>query len=134
MYGCSANFLERKARDSEFYYAIQLDEERGCRSIFWCDARARKSYKKISDVIVFDVTYKTNSFSMPFASFTGVNHHRQSTLFGCALLSDEREKTFVWLFRQWLNCMWNESPGAIITDQDLAICNATKKVFPHTHH
>ncbi|WOH14465.1 hypothetical protein DCAR_0933984 [Daucus carota subsp. sativus] len=64
---------------------------------------------------------------MPFAPFTGVNHHRQSTLFGCALLSDEREETFVWLFRQWLNCMWDESPGAIITDQDLAICNATKK-------
>lgn len=67
--------------------------------VFWCDARARKSYKKISDVIVFDVTYKTNSFSMPFAPFTGVNHHRQSTLFGCALLSDEREETFVWLYR-----------------------------------
>lgn len=27
------SFLERKARDSEFYYAIQLDEERRCRSI-----------------------------------------------------------------------------------------------------
>ncbi|WOH08468.1 hypothetical protein DCAR_0727909 [Daucus carota subsp. sativus] len=71
---------------------------------------------------------------MPFAPFTGVNHHRQSILFSCALVSDEREETFVWLFRQWLNCMWNESPRAIITDQDLAIDNAIKKVFPHTHH
>ncbi|XP_074327979.1 protein FAR-RED IMPAIRED RESPONSE 1-like [Apium graveolens] len=35
-----------------------------------------------NDVVVFDVTYKTNSFSLPFAPFTGVNHHWQSTLFG----------------------------------------------------
>ncbi|XP_077219684.1 protein FAR1-RELATED SEQUENCE 5-like [Tasmannia lanceolata] len=33
---------------------------------------------------------------MPFAPFTGVNHHRQSTLFGCALLADETEETFTW--------------------------------------
>ncbi|XP_074352243.1 protein FAR1-RELATED SEQUENCE 5-like [Apium graveolens] len=126
--------LERKVRDSEFYYAIQLDETQSCRSIFWCDSRARKSYIKFCDVIVFVVTYKTNNFSMPFAPFTGVNQHRQSILLGCALLSDEKEETFIWLFDQWLKCMWNQAPGAIITDQDSAICNVIARMFPHTHH
>ncbi|XP_020263303.1 protein FAR1-RELATED SEQUENCE 5-like [Asparagus officinalis] len=65
---------------------------------------------------------------------TGVNHHRQSTLFGCALLADEQEETFVWLFQEWLNCMHGIEPGAIITDQDRAMCNAIHKVFPHTRH
>lgn len=128
------NFLERKVRDFEFYYAIELDDAHCCRSIFWCNARAIKSYKNFSDVKVFDVTYRTNNFSMPFAPFTGVNHHRQSILFGCALLSDEREETFVWLFEQRLKCMWNEAPKAIITDQDPVICNAIKRIFPNAHN
>ena len=87
-----------------------------------------------SDVIVFDVTYKTNNFSMPFAPFTGVNHHRQSILFGCALLSDKLEQTFIWLFDQWLKCMGNQAPGTIIIDQDPAICNAIARMFSQSHH
>ncbi|XP_020243246.1 protein FAR1-RELATED SEQUENCE 5-like [Asparagus officinalis] len=66
----------------------------------------------------------TNKFSLPFAPFTGVNQHRQSTLLGCALLADEQEDTFVWLFEEWLKCMHGIEPGAIITDQDRAMCNA----------
>lgn len=62
--------------------------------MFWADGRARNSYLLFSDVPVFDVTYRTNNFSLPFASFTGVNHHFQYALFGCALLADEREDTF----------------------------------------
>ncbi|CAL0306176.1 unnamed protein product [Lupinus luteus] len=126
--------LERQTLDSEFFYAFEIDEDNVCHSIFWADGRARTAYLKFCDVIVFDVTYKPNSFSMPFASFIGVNHHRQSTLFGCALLVNEREETFVWLFKQWLRCMWDKAPGAIIIDQDTAIGNAIKRVFPHTHH
>ncbi|XP_074342290.1 protein FAR1-RELATED SEQUENCE 5-like [Apium graveolens] len=125
---------ERKARDFEFYYAIQLDETQSYRSIFWRDSRARKSYMKFHDVIVFDVTYKINNFSMSFAPLTGVNQHRQSILFGCALLSNEQEETFSWLFTQWRNCMWNQPPGAIITDQDSAICNAIAKKNSQTYH
>jgi hypothetical protein len=127
-------FLMRQATDYQFYYAIKKDDDDVCRSIFWADGRARTSYLHFGDVIVFDVTYRTNSFLLPFAPFTGVNHHRQSTLFGCALLADEKEETFVWLFQHWLACMWDKAPVAIITDQDIAICNAIKRVFPDTHH
>lgn len=98
-------FLERQAQDPLFYYAVEIDENQVCRSMFWADGRTRNSYMSFSDVVVFDVTYMTNNFSMPFAPFTGVNHHMQSTLFGCALLADEREETFIWLFEQWKKCM-----------------------------
>ncbi|XP_019459939.1 PREDICTED: protein FAR1-RELATED SEQUENCE 12-like [Lupinus angustifolius] len=127
-------FLERQALDYEFFYTFEIDEDNVCRSIFWADGRARNAYLKFCDVIAFDVTYKTNSFLMPFAPFTGVNHHRQSTLSDCDLLADEREEMFVWLFKQWLRCMWDKAPRAIITDQDVAIGNAIKRVFPHAHH
>jgi len=71
---------------------------------------------------------------MPFAPLTRLNHHHQSILFGCALLQDETEKSFTWLFETWLMAMGGKSPVSIITDQDKAIGGAISKVFPNTRH
>ncbi|XP_023773224.1 protein FAR1-RELATED SEQUENCE 7-like [Lactuca sativa] len=71
---------------------------------------------------------------MAFAPFTGVNHHGQSILFGGALLENEKEETFVWLFEHFLKYMFSKYPKAIITDQDKAMGNAIKKVFPNARH
>ncbi|XP_020257250.1 protein FAR1-RELATED SEQUENCE 5-like [Asparagus officinalis] len=127
-------FIDKRTFDPDFYFAIELDTTGTMRSVFWADGRARASFLKFHDVVVFDVTYRTNKLALPFAPFTGVNHHRQSTLFGCALLADEEEDTFVRLFTEWVKCMNGVAPHAIITDQDKAICNAIQRVFPNTRH
>lgn len=69
---------------------------------------------------------------MHFAPFTRVNHHMQSIQFGCALLQDEIEVNFTWLFQTWLESMGGCPPISIITDQDLAMKAAIAKVFPNT--
>ena len=71
--------------------------------------------------MTFDTTYLTNRYDMSFAPFVGVNHHGQSILLGCGLISNEDTQTFVWLFKAWLNCMSSNPPNAIITDQDRAM-------------
>ncbi|KAK8945032.1 Protein FAR1-RELATED SEQUENCE 5 [Platanthera zijinensis] len=124
----------QQAKDPNFYFSLELDNNDILRSIFWADSRARNDYIMFGDVIVFDVAYKTNNLLLPFAPFTGVNHHRQSILLGCALLSDETEETFTWLFQQWLKCMFEKAPSAIITDMDHAMYNSIQKVFPNTRH
>ncbi|CAI9276558.1 unnamed protein product [Lactuca saligna] len=40
-------------------------------NIFWADGRSRDAYTKFGDVVVFDVTYMTNKFKMPFSPFVG---------------------------------------------------------------
>ncbi|GAV86504.1 hypothetical protein CFOL_v3_29934 [Cephalotus follicularis] len=90
-YLVAMHFMEQLRVDPNFYFATEYDSDGTLRSMFWADARSREEYFVFGDVIVFDVTYKTNKFMMPFAPFTGVNHHRQSILFGCALLADESE-------------------------------------------
>ncbi|XP_077230108.1 protein FAR1-RELATED SEQUENCE 5-like [Tasmannia lanceolata] len=130
-----ANHLQKKrSEDPNFFFSMELDTDGTFRSMFWADARARDAYMTFIDVIVFYVTYKTNRLSLPFAPFTGVNHHRQSTLFGSALLADETNETFCWIFEQLLTCMHGKAPGAIITDMDLAMKNVIKRVFPDTRH
>ncbi|XP_077251984.1 protein FAR1-RELATED SEQUENCE 7-like [Tasmannia lanceolata] len=127
-------FQKKRSEDPNFQFAMELDINGNLRSMFWADSWAREAYLKFSDVIVFDVTYRTNMFKMSFAPFTGVNHHRQSTLFGCALLVDEKEETFTWLFQQWLQCLFGKAPGYIIIDMDGAMRNAIQTVFPDTRH
>ncbi|GAB2281892.1 hypothetical protein Dimus_016456 [Dionaea muscipula] len=127
-------FKKQQAANPLFYYAIQCDENGRLVNFFWVDARSRMAYRYFGDVVAFDTTYRTNKYNMPFAPFTGVNHHSQSIQFGCALLQDETEKTFVWLFETWLEAMGGRPPISIITDQDLAMKGAIAKVFPNSRH
>ncbi|XP_016649080.1 PREDICTED: protein FAR1-RELATED SEQUENCE 5-like [Prunus mume] len=127
-------FKIMQANDPAFYYAIQVDEEERLSSVFWVDTRSRIAYNCFSDVVAFDTTYQVNQYKMPFATFTGVNHHKHSVLFGCALLADETESTFSWLFTTWLEAMSGRQPGLIITDYDPAISRAVQQVFPQSSH
>lgn len=71
---------------------------------------------------------------MPFGRFVGVNHHGQSILLGCGLISYEDTKTFTWLFQSWLSYMSGSPPNGIITDQDKAMKKAIEIVFPNTRY
>ncbi|XP_042472074.1 protein FAR1-RELATED SEQUENCE 6-like [Zingiber officinale] len=127
-------FCRMQSRNSNFFYVLDLDEESRIRNVFWADARCRAAYDYFSDVVTFDTTYLTNSYDMPFAPFVGVNHHGQSILLGCGLLSSEDSETFIWLFKSWLTCMLGRAPKAIITDQCRAMAIAIEEIFPNSHH
>lgn len=71
---------------------------------------------------------------MPFAAFMGVNHHGQSALLGCRLLSGEDTNSFVWLFKSWLRCMLEKAPLDIVTNQCKAMKNVVELIFPTTRH
>ncbi|KAI8529889.1 hypothetical protein RHMOL_Rhmol11G0009700 [Rhododendron molle] len=57
----------------------------------------------------------------------------QSIQFGGALLQDETETAFVWLFKAWLDAMGGQPPTSIITDQDLGMKGAIAKMFLFTN-
>ncbi|XP_047337802.1 protein FAR1-RELATED SEQUENCE 5-like [Impatiens glandulifera] len=127
-------FNRMQSRCLNFYYLYDLDEESRIKNVFWADGRCRAAYEYFSDVITFDTTYLTNRYDMPFAPFVGVNHHGQSILLGCGLLSSEDSESFIWLFKAWLSCMHGRAPKAIITDQCRSMAIAIEKVFPNTNH
>nr|GMD08031.1 protein FAR-RED IMPAIRED RESPONSE 1-like [Ipomoea batatas] len=127
-------FAKMQQSDPNFFYVMDVDEDSRLRNSFWADGRSKAAYESFADVITFDTTYLTNKYDMPFSPFVGVNHHGQSALFGCGLLSTEDSNSFVWLFQSWLNCMSGRHPKAIITDQCKAMQNAIAIVFPNTKH
>ncbi|KAI8545555.1 hypothetical protein RHMOL_Rhmol07G0048400 [Rhododendron molle] len=113
---------------------MDLDDEGRLVNVFWADARSKAACKEFGDVVTFNTTYLVSRYNMPFAPFVGVNHHGQSILLGCGLISHEDTKSFSWLFKTWMTCMWECAPKAIITDQCMSMKNAIEEVFPNTRH
>ena len=127
-------FSRMQQKDKNFYYVMDISEDGRLSNVFWADARSRVAYEEFGDVVTFDSTYLTNKYLMPFCPFVGVNHHGQSILLGCALLSNEDTSTYIWLFKAWLHCMSDCAPMGIITDQCAAMKEAISVVFPETTH
>jgi zinc finger SWIM domain-containing protein 3 len=70
-------------------------------------------YACFGDAMSFDTTFQTNKFEMPFAPNLGTNHHKQTILFGVALLFDESIPSFIWLFETFLEAMSGKHPSTI---------------------
>ena len=101
---------------------------------FWTNARSRIAYQYFGDVVIFDATYQTNTYKMPFVPFTGVNHHYQSVMFGCALLVNEIVESYTWLLKTWLSAMLGNPPSTIITNDDKAMAKAIANVLHNATH
>lgn len=126
-------FQSRQAEDTGFFYAVEADDGK-CMSVFWADGRSRFACSQFGDAIVLDTTYRRGSYSVPLACFVGVNHHRQPVLLGCALIADDSEQSFTWVFKAWLRAMSGRHPLSITADQDKTIQQSIAEVFPGTHH
>lgn len=129
------DFLKAKqCEDPSFFYAVQLDETERLTNCFWADARSIIDYSYFGDVVLFETTYRSSSFDLPFAPFIGINHHKQIVIFGAALLLDETVESFVWLFKTFLAAMSGKQPKTILTDQSAAITKASTMTFSSSDH
>ncbi len=95
-------FVRMQGRKSNFYHALDFEDDLRVRNVFWVDVRSKAAYESFHDVITFDTTYLTNKYEMSFIPFISLNHHGESILLGCGLLSGRDTNLFVWLFKQWL--------------------------------
>ncbi|KAL2944701.1 Protein FAR-RED IMPAIRED RESPONSE 1 [Bienertia sinuspersici] len=128
------HFDKMVADNQNFYHRYRLDDDGNLKDVMWVDARCRAAYEEFGDVVSFDSTYLTNKSELPFTNFVGVNHHGQTILLGCALVSHEDVETFTWLFSTWMLCMNGKAPGGILTDQDAAMLKALSVVMPQSRH
>eukprot|EP00268_Persea_americana_P046438 TRINITY_DN4784_c0_g3_i1.p1 TRINITY_DN4784_c0_g3~~TRINITY_DN4784_c0_g3_i1.p1 ORF type:complete len:958 (-),score=147.45 TRINITY_DN4784_c0_g3_i1:597-3470(-) len=127
-------FKHMQAKNASFIYAIKVDNEHHMTNFFWVDARSRMAYYCFGDVVTFDTTYGIDQCGIPLVLFMGVNHHKQPVLFGCALLLDETEASFVWLFNTWLETMSGRQPISFLSNQDPVIEAAIAKTMLKTCH
>lgn len=130
------NNLKEKVKNSGggFFLDYCINETRNLTRVFWSDSISRKNYSIFGDMVSFDTTYDTNTYSMVFAPFTGVDHHGKCVTFGVGLLAKEDIESFTWLFECFLKAMGGCQPVCLITDQDPAMKLAIETVFETTKH
>ncbi|XP_022863056.1 protein FAR1-RELATED SEQUENCE 9-like isoform X2 [Olea europaea var. sylvestris] len=129
------DYLKRmQAENPAFFYAIQGDNEESTGNIFWASATSRMNYNYFGDTVRVDTAYKTDHYKVPFVTFTGLNHHAQPVLFGCALLLNMSDDSLIWLLQTWLQAMSGRHPVSMITDPDQLIQMAVARVLPETRH
>ena len=92
-----------KQHNAKFQYVYTVDKESRLENLFWCHAQSFEWYSKYGDVVVFDTTYKVNTYDMPCGLFVGINNHGKTVLFGAALLRNETTHTFKWLMKVQTN-------------------------------
>ncbi|GAU39983.1 hypothetical protein TSUD_211040 [Trifolium subterraneum] len=105
-----------------------IDNENRLERLFWCDGESRKNFEVFGDVLAFDATYQKNKYNCPFVVFSGVNHHNQTIVFATGLVTRETEETYVWLLEQFACAMQGKTQISVITDGDIAMKNAIRKV------
>ena len=90
------------------------------------------NYSHFGDAVTFDTTYSTNRDARLLGVFLGLNHHRETVVFGAALLYDETIVSFVCLFETFLKAMSEKKPITNFTDQDATMLAALQIVIPET--
>ena len=126
-------FSRQLKENPSYYFATQLDCVELITNIFWADTRMIIDYSHFGDIIMFDTTYSTNRDARPLGVFLGLNHHRETIVFGGALLYDETIESIVWLLETFLEVMSEKKSITSFTNQDAVMSVAIKVVMPKTH-
>ncbi|KAJ4769569.1 Protein FAR1-RELATED SEQUENCE 6 [Rhynchospora pubera] len=118
-----------------FFYSLDLNELGQVRSALWVDARSRSAFRYFGDVVTFEVANFADQYDDVYlVSFIGTNHHAQTVLLGCGILSGTIISSYQWIFKTWMRCMGDKPPVAIITAYSKEIDTSVKSVFPDVKH
>ncbi|KAK1431466.1 hypothetical protein QVD17_07925 [Tagetes erecta] len=106
--------------------------------VFWVDEIAKINYNAFDATKQDTFVYHTDSnelfmYKMVFVSFTGVNHHQWSVVFGGALIKRETAVSYLWILGSFLEAH-EKQPKLVLTEQDPAMKVAVNDVFQEAQH
>ncbi|KAI3656203.1 hypothetical protein MP638_002652, partial [Amoeboaphelidium occidentale] len=91
------NFLSDKGSADNWKHSVHIKGS-VLKRIVWVSSSMMSSITESPDICIIDGTYKTNHFNMPLLVLSVVDNEGHRRVAAAALVSDEREETFAWLF------------------------------------
>nr|GEU41811.1 protein FAR1-related sequence 5-like [Tanacetum cinerariifolium] len=113
---------KKHVSDFSFDYLVENSE---LTAIFWADEVSKYNYRKFSDVVSFDATFKTNKYKMVLVSFTAIENHKKCVTVAAGLLKNETTKSYICLLKAFMKA-FEKAPSIVVIDQDRAMRNAIK--------
>ncbi|KAL6856120.1 hypothetical protein ACP4OV_018922 [Aristida adscensionis] len=133
--GATLEYLQRMQHDNpSFFYAVKSDENGNLTNFFWADSKSIIDFGHFGDAVCLDSGYMLQGYGRPLALFTGLNHHKQTVIFGAALLYDESSEAFRWLLDSFKMAMNGSLPKTLLTDRSAVVCEAVAAAWPATAH
>jgi len=102
-------------------------------SLFWMSPNQINVYEKYYDIVIVDMTSKTNQFDMILMLIIAVDNNFRNLIIAAAILEDETEETFSWVLQELKNSC-DVVPNVLYSDADPALISAVKMNYPETQH
>ncbi|XP_057444350.1 protein FAR1-RELATED SEQUENCE 5-like [Lotus japonicus] len=102
-----------RSTDPDMYRSHKKSKQGKLLNPCWCDGQSRRDYSVFGDMLAFDAT---------------------TIVFVMAIVSDEKEETYVWLLEKFMDAMKGKAHVSVITYGCKSMRNAIRRVFPNAHH
>ncbi|RHZ52802.1 hypothetical protein Glove_457g22 [Diversispora epigaea] len=112
---------------------IKFDDNNTLTHLFWMSPSQLELWYQFSDIVVQDVTCKTNRYDMALSLFVVLDENQNIRLVAQALLIDETKESHEWSFKQINLATDNMHPRVIMTDSDPAVHAAIRSTFVTTY-
>ncbi|KAJ9542274.1 hypothetical protein OSB04_028780 [Centaurea solstitialis] len=100
-------------------------------NLFIIHPNSLELWRAFPQVLVIDARYKTNSYHMPLLEIVGVTSTNKTFSIAFVFMHEEKVPNYIWALECLKSNIYdNFYPSAIVTDRELALINACKKVFP----
>ena len=71
----------------------------------WFHPESLESFRKCSDAILFDCTFKTNQYNMPMINFVAPTGNNSTLHIGCGLLTGATQDVYEWALKALKDCL-----------------------------
>ncbi len=137
------HLIKLKENDIRWQIFVDFDENKVLRRLFWMSPSQIELWAQYYDVIINDVTYKTNRYDMALSLFVAIDNHNCSRLVCQALVDDETTEAHVWILECTLLATGGERqnemidggliPLVFMTDSDPAVDAACIRVYKNCY-
>src|SRR3546814_493451 len=94
----------------------------------------KEQFALYGDVLLMDVTHRTNKFRVPFCGVAGVDGNGNTVLFAQAIIRSESKSAFEFVLRNLKRAGPEVVVRTLLTDADAAEAAAIREVFPTAAH
>ncbi|RHZ61837.1 hypothetical protein Glove_345g73 [Diversispora epigaea] len=125
--------LESLLNNPMWKVAIKFDNNNTLTHLFWMTPSQLELWYQFSDIVVQDVTCKTNRYDMALSLFIILDENQNIRLVAQALLIDKTKESHEWTFDQINLATDNLHLHVIMTDADPAVHAAIRLTFLTTY-
>ena len=116
--------------------AMETDDNNHVNMLFFAHFQAIELAQAYPEALLIDCTYRTNCYNMPLIHFSGVTPTGKNFSIGFGFLSAESEPQYTWMLEAYRQAVLggDVEPLIIITDNEQALLNAMRTVYPRVPH